>query len=291
MNPRISVVIASRNYGRYLRGALESVLRQTVPVSEIIVVDDGSTDDTPTVLHDYQQPHIRIFRTDGLGQARAKNLGIMHAHGTWIAFLDGDDEWLPTKLERQLPWMANPQVGVVYSRRVLMDATGREQPTPPGELLQGRITEALLERNPICFSSTVVRRTLFEAVGLFNTQQSLAIDYDLWLRMAPHTEFAFAAEALVRYRTGHANLSSRLGERVQTVLSILRRAVWRRPNRGVSARTIGEAWGSTYRTLAYMQRSRSLLSAVASYWRAAWYDHRYGTSLRNTFGTLWRRLR
>ena len=103
MTPAVSVIIASRNYGRYLAGAIESVLAQTFADWEIVVIDDGSTDDTPEVVKPFlADRRVRYHRTDGLGQSRAKNLGILQARGPLIAFLDGDDEWLPTKLERQL---------------------------------------------------------------------------------------------------------------------------------------------------------------------------------------------
>src|SRR4051794_38011974 len=100
MAPAVSVVVATRNYGRYLAGALRSVLTQTIADLEIIVIDDGSTDDTPAVVCPFLiDRRIHYHRTDGLGQSRAKNLGILQASAPVIAFLDGDDEWLPRKLE------------------------------------------------------------------------------------------------------------------------------------------------------------------------------------------------
>ena len=115
--------------GRYLAGALQSVLLQAWRDLEVVVIDDGSTDDTPNVLGLFlADPRVRTQRTDGLGQSRAKNLGIQLSRAPLIAFLDGDDEWLPAKLERQLPLFENPSIGVVYSPRTLMDADGRDLP-------------------------------------------------------------------------------------------------------------------------------------------------------------------
>src|SRR6478672_6198857 len=231
MPPAVSVVVATRNYGRYLAGAVRSVLDQTFADLEVIVIDDGSTDDTPDVIRPFlADPRVRHHRTDGLGQSRAKNLGILQARGPFVAFLDGDDEWLPTKLERQLPLFADPAVGVVYARRTLMDADGRDQPTPPATLARGHIYDTLLVQNPVCFSSVVVRKAVFEAVGLFDPALPLAIDYDLWLRVARHVAFDYVDEPLVRYRTGHANLSGRIAERLTAVLSVLRRSLERRGN-------------------------------------------------------------
>src|SRR5262245_55106442 len=122
MSPAVSVVVATQNYGQYLAGAVQSVLDQSWRDLEIIVVDDGSTDNTSEVVRPFLcDPRVRYHRTDGLGQSRAKNLGIQLARAPLVAFLDGDDEWLPDKLERQLPLFDVAAVGVVYSLRKLMD--------------------------------------------------------------------------------------------------------------------------------------------------------------------------
>jgi glycosyltransferase involved in cell wall biosynthesis len=289
--PAVSVVIATRNYGHYLAGAIHSVLEQTVSDLEVIVVDDGSTDDTPAVVRTFlSDPRVRYLRTDGLGQPRAKNLGVMQARGPLVAFLDGDDEWLPAKLERQLPLFADPTVGVVYSRRTLMDSAGHELPVPPATLARGHIYDTLLVQNPVCFSSAVVRRSVFEAVGLFDPTLPLAIDYDLWLRVAPHFAFDFVDQPLVRYRTGHANLSSRIAERIAGVLAILRRSLGRRRNAETAdSAAQGEAWGSTCRTMAYVLRDKEPLTAAGWYVRAARHDRRWIKSAKAIVGGLVRR--
>ena len=282
MTPAVSVVIASRNYGQYVAGAIESVLAQTFADWEIIIVDDGSTDDTPVVVKPFlADRRVRYHRTDGLGQSRAKNLGILQARGPLIAFLDGDDEWLPTKLERQLPLFDRPDVGVAYSRRTLMDADGRDLPTPASRFASGKIYDAMLVQNFVCFSSVVVRREVFEAVGMFDPRLQLAIDYDLWLRAAQHCEFDYVDDALVRYRTGHANLSSRVTERIGSILSIMRRSLLRRGHAETANREAqAEAWGSTYRTMAYMLRDRAPFESAVWYATAAKRDGRWRATLR-----------
>jgi len=259
---------------------------------EVIVIDDGSTDDTPAVIRPFlADPRVRYHRTDGLGQSRAKNLGILQARGPLVAFLDGDDEWAPHKLERQLPLFADPAVGVVYSRRTLMDAAGRDLPTPQATLARGHVYDTLLVRNPVCFSSVVVRKSTFEAVGLFDPGLPLAIDYDLWLRVARHFAFDYVDEPLVRYRTGHANLSSRITERIAAVLAILRRSLVRRRNAETADATAqGEAWGSTCRTMGFVLREREPLAAAGWYVRAARHDRRWGATVKAIVGGLarWR---
>jgi glycosyltransferase involved in cell wall biosynthesis len=291
MTPAVSVVVATRNYGRYLAGALRSVLGQSFADLEVIVIDDGSTDETPEIIRPFlSDPRVRCYRTDGLGQSRAKNLGIVQGRGPLIAFLDGDDEWLPTKLERQLPLFRDPAVGAVYSRRTLMDERGRDLPTPPTTPARGNVFDTMLVQNPVCFSSVVVRKSVFEAVGLFDPGLPLAIDYDLWLRVARHFKFDYVDEALVRYRTGHANLSSRITERVSAVLSILRRSLSRRRNdETADAISQAEAWGSTCRTMGFVLREKELLMAARWYARAAQHDRRWGATAKAVLGGLFRR--
>jgi glycosyltransferase involved in cell wall biosynthesis len=289
--PAVSVVIATRNYGRYLAAALRSVLWQTWRDLEVVVIDDGSTDDTAAVVQPLlTDQRVHYYRTDGLGQSRAKNLGIQLSRAPLIAFLDGDDEWAPEKLEKQLPLFANPVVGVVYSRRTLMDEGGNDRATPQAAMVRGQAYDHLLVQNPVCFSSVIVRRTVFENVGMFDPNLPLAIDYDLWLRVARHYEFDYVDEPLVRYRTGHANLSSRIVERLTAVLAILRRSLVRRRIAEVSdAKAVAEAWGSTCRTMGFVLRVNEPVAATGWYIRAANHDRNWGATLRAMIGSWARR--
>jgi glycosyltransferase involved in cell wall biosynthesis len=223
--PRVSVVMANYNYGGYLAAAIESVLAQTVRDWELIVVDDGSTDDSLAVVEPYTaDPRVRVLRVDHLGQPGAKNAGIAAACGDVIAFLDADDLWHPEKLGRQLALLeSDADVGVVYSRRTLIDESGRDLPYAQPGLHRGDVLSTMFRNNFVCFSSAVVRRQVFEHVGLFDTNIDLAIDYDLWLRVARHYHFDYVDEPLVKYRVGHGNLSRRVGERLKTALLLMRR--------------------------------------------------------------------
>src|SRR5262249_54205625 len=113
MNPAVSVVVATYNYGRFLAGALNSALSQTLTNLEIIVVDDGSTDETSEVIRPYlNEPRIKYERTEHVGQPAAKNHGIRLSRAPLVAFLDADDLWLPRKLERQAAlFQADPELG------------------------------------------------------------------------------------------------------------------------------------------------------------------------------------
>jgi len=291
MNPRVSVIVATRDYGRFLAETLQSVFDQTFADWELIVVDDGSRDHTPEVVASVSgDPRVRIIRTDGLGQSRAKNLGIGLARAPLLAFLDGDDVWLPTKLEKQVRrFDADPATGVVYSRRHLIDEAGLSLPAREIPFHRGRIFNEILLTNFVTFSSVVVRREVFTEVGTFDERLDLAIDYDLWLRVAPHWEFDYVDEPLVKYRTGHGNLSKRIGERLTSVLSIMRRCLGRRGMTPPAA-IEREAWGSTCRTMGYVERASGSLSALYWYIRAAWHDGRWPVTLHSLLAVIVKRL-
>jgi Glycosyl transferase family 2 len=119
---RVSVIIPTYNYGKFIAEAIASVQAQTYPVAEIIVIDDGSTDDTPDVLARIDDPRLRVLRTPNRGVSSARNTGLAQATGEFIAFLDADDRWRPTKTERQMSIMdADATVGVVFTNFVRFD--------------------------------------------------------------------------------------------------------------------------------------------------------------------------
>ena len=178
----VSIVTATYNYGRYLAETIESVLAQTFPHWEMIVVDDGSTDETPQVIERYQtDSRIRYHVGQRQGPAGARHTGVRLAQSPIVAFLDADDLWAPTKLERQLPLFDNPDVGVVYSRRLLMGPAGEPLAMRQPQLYRGEVLEHLFADNFICFSTVLARRALIESVGGFG-DVPLAVDYDLLLR-------------------------------------------------------------------------------------------------------------
>jgi len=122
---KVTVIIPTYNYGRFIEEAIESVLSQTVTDLQILVVDDGSTDDTPDVLARIRDPRLEIVRTSNQGVSAARNQGLSRAKGDFIAFLDADDRWTPRKLERQLQVMgAEPDMAAVFTNFVRFDERG-----------------------------------------------------------------------------------------------------------------------------------------------------------------------
>ena len=203
--PQVSVIIPTYNCARYLPEAIDSVLAQTYRDCEIIVVDDGSTDDTPDVLARYGEA-ILVIRQPNQGRGAARNAGIVAASGDYIAFLDADDLWLPQKLERQMAlFEARPQIGWVYSDYRLLAESGPDtqtffdraglRPPPEGcilpELLSGCITSTI---------TVMARASCFQRVGLFDHSLTRAQDYDMWIRLATQFDAACVDEPLALYR-------------------------------------------------------------------------------------------
>ncbi len=205
----VSVIIPVYNRPRLIQRAIESVLRQTVQPDEIIVIDDGSTDATPSVLYDYV-PRIRVIRTGHRGVSHARNVGLRAARSEWIAFLDSDDEWLPKKLQRQLEWLrAHPDERIVQTDEIWIRRGRRVNPRKIHRKPEGWIFRPSLVRCLITPSSVVIHRSVFERVGLFDEDLPAVEDFDLWLRVTIHFPVGLIHEPLiVKYGGRSDQLSS-----------------------------------------------------------------------------------
>ncbi len=196
----ISTVIPAFNAASLVGAAIESALSQSVPPLEVIVVDDGSEDDTAAAAARVD-PRVRVIQQPNRGPAAARNAGIRAARGEWIALLDADDTWFPERLAAQLPFMADPSVGMVHGRVTLY----RGQVAPAVVTL-----EHLLRRNCIIASSASIRRACLDEVGGFDEARDLigVEDYNLWLRIAlTRWRIATCPQWLVRYTQAATSLS------------------------------------------------------------------------------------
>lgn len=194
----VSVVIPTRNRAHRVSGAVRTALDQTHQDLEVIVVDDASDDDTPGVLSDLAacDPRIRFLRRDERGGAAcARNLGAFSAKGVLVAFLDDDCAWHPRKLELQLASMGAVH-GAAYTRQATMDVDGRWV-VEGRSLPEASPVDGLLRTNFIGSPSLVVNRDLFTEVGGFDEDLPRLQDWDLALRLAHRTSFAFVHEVLV----------------------------------------------------------------------------------------------
>jgi len=212
--PLVSIVITCFNYGKYLRRCVDSALQQSYLNLEIIVVDDGSTDDTEQVIIPYlDDPKITYIRQQNRGQAVAKNVGINQSCGDFIAFLDADDLWCPEKITKQMAYFEDKDVGVVYCRAMYLDENNDELDYEMnGTYLkpqQGMVTKWLLFDNFVQFSSTVVRKDCFAVFKGFDESLKMGIDWDLWLRISTMYKFGFVDDRLFYYRMGHPGQMSK----------------------------------------------------------------------------------
>jgi glycosyltransferase involved in cell wall biosynthesis len=262
---RVSVIIPCYNYGRFLGEAIASVRRQTVEDLEIIVVDDGSTDETPEVLAGIRDPRLRSLRTVNGGISAARNAGLDRASGEYLAFLDADDRWLPTKLERQLAMMdGEPGLGMVFTNFSRFDETGTfpktqfdfipelgRVPARPsvaggGFVLTGETFESLL---PLGQFATWVQTVLVrhDLVGdlRFPPRRIFNEDRHYMTRVYTRVRAGFITDPLVEVRRHGGNSYEHPEERMEpdviALRELLHEALTPR-QREVLIRRIGNAW-------------------------------------------------
>ncbi len=207
MPQRISVIITTYNYGRFIAGAIESVLGQTHPPDEVIVVDDGSTDDTGATVAGYAERGVRYLWQANRGISAARNTGIRAGQGDLLAFLDSDDRWLPDKLARQLDHLARfPTVGLITGSEWQVYEGGRRayyvRREPVGAT--SYYPQILIENSIGNASLLLIRRACFDRVGLFNEKVGLGQDWDMWIRIAHVFPIGVVAGPLIQF-TRHAD--------------------------------------------------------------------------------------
>jgi glycosyltransferase involved in cell wall biosynthesis len=224
-HPLISVVIPTYNYAHFVTKAVESVLDQTYRHFEIILVDDGSTDDTPERLRPYED-RIRYVYQDNQGLSAARNTGIQTSRGDLVAFLDSDDLWHPRKLEFQVRCLAeSPRICLVAADVVKglqgewADLESSSLPTRPVTLRE------MLIRSRFGPSSVLVRRHCFDIVGLFDTSLRSAEDRDMWIRILSHFPAVKLALPLWWYRQHAGNMSKAASRMEECEMKVLRQAL------------------------------------------------------------------
>lgn len=211
LDPRVSVVIPAYNQGQFLADAISSALAQNYCHFEVIVVDDGSTDNTPDVIAGFGNSVINI-REENKGLSAARNTGILAARGEFIGLLDADDRWTPDLLAKMLPVIESDKtVGAVYCGWRYVDERG--QLLPRININTVRPDQALAKMsfsNFLVPSGVVIRRDCFDRLGLFDTGVGACEDWDMWLRILRQYRMVGVPRALVEYRVHGENMSSNL---------------------------------------------------------------------------------
>lgn len=229
-SPAVSVLMSVWNGAPWVREAVESILAQTAPDLELLVIDDGSTDATPELLAAVHDPRLRVERQARAGLTRSLNRAAGLARAPLLARLDADDLARPERLTRQRAFLdARSEVGLLGTAVSEVDPAGREiRMVVPPESDQG-IRHALIRRNPFVHSSVMMRRSLLERVGGYDEALAVAQDYDLWLRMSDVTRMANLPDPLVVRRLLPGRTSIRRdSDRLRTEA----RARWRAVRRG-----------------------------------------------------------
>jgi glycosyltransferase involved in cell wall biosynthesis len=201
--PYFSVIIPVHNRYRPVKEAIDSVLAQTFTDYELIVVDDGSTDDTPRVQQEYAE-RIRYLRQENRGVSAARNAGVAASSAQWLAFLDSDDAWLPEKLARQARYIEeNPGMNILQTDESWIRRGRRVNPRNRHLKRDGHIFLDSLELCLISPSAVVLSRECFDRYGPFDEDLPACEDYDLWLRVTAREPVGLAPEKLVERRGGH----------------------------------------------------------------------------------------
>jgi glycosyltransferase involved in cell wall biosynthesis len=212
LNPLVSVIVPTYDGQAFVRETLDSVLAQDYSPLEVIVCDDGSRDDTLAILESYGS-RIRLVRQKNQGVAAARNRAAEEANGELIAFLDHDDVWEKHMLSTLVPLITqHPDVDMVYADAWVIDSSG-ERRGRRGAFLhyaQGRVFDALLHGNFMPVETTLMRTSVFRAVGGCDVSLRYLEDYELCLRIARRTIVGFHPEPLARYRIHEKNLSHEL---------------------------------------------------------------------------------
>jgi glycosyltransferase involved in cell wall biosynthesis len=223
--PRVSVLLPVRDGARFLREALDSVLAQTLADFELLVVDDGSEDETPAILASVGDERLRVLRQERLGLVPALNRAVAEARAPLLARMDADDVSLPERLERQAAYLdARPDVALAA---VGVETTGEARIVLPDD--DAALRRRLLLRNPFAHGAVAVRAEAVARAGGYRADYGANEDYDLWRRIARDWKLGAVPEILYRYREHPGAVTrSRVDERVES-RERLRDELWRDP--------------------------------------------------------------
>jgi hypothetical protein len=238
--PRVSVVIPAFNAEPFIHRTIASVLDQTFKDLEVLVVDDGSTDATTTIVQAFDD-RVRLIPQTNSGVAAARNRGLVEARGEFVAFIDHDDLWYPDKLQQQVELLdAKPNVGLVYGNAQFVDLSDRRMWTylSPARLHRGSVLVPLFLDCFIPLLTVIMRADLLEKIGTFVPRWHIAEDYDLFLRASERTEVDYVDGIVAGYRIHPGNVSRDFSRRLTEEQEVLASCLNRNPD---LRQTLGES--------------------------------------------------
>jgi glycosyltransferase involved in cell wall biosynthesis len=205
----ISIIIPTYNSDKYICEAIDSILCQTYKDYEIIVIDDGSTDNTRIIIANHY-PTVRYFYSSNRGVSSARNIGISKARGEFIAFLDADDLWAPEKLDKQVKlFWSKPELGLVFTEHSLFNETGvvKIGADKRRRLMHGNIVRNVFLNSYVATPTVMVRKHVFDRVGLFEEELIVAEDDNMWMRIAMVYPIELIDDSLALIRIVEGSLS------------------------------------------------------------------------------------
>ncbi|PNW27389.1 glycosyltransferase family 2 protein [Formosa algae] len=211
---KLSIIISVYNKERHLKATLESVINQSYKNFEIVVVNDGSTDNSLNVLHQIKDPRIRIFNQSNLGASAARNRGIKEAKTDYIALLDGDDIWLSDYLQQMVEMIKSHSNANVFACAIANTYTKKTVPVSynfeDSEIIKIRdyFKSSLNSYTLLTSSSTIFKKEIIDTVGWYDTSIKSGQDTDMWIRIGMHYQVVFLNKVLVHYRYINDSLSN-----------------------------------------------------------------------------------
>lgn len=258
----ISVVIPSYNRYEQLKRALESVFAQSYEPKEIIVIDDGSTDNTSQIKNDFAR--IKYYHQENCGVSSARNLGIKESSYDWISFLDSDDEWHRDKLKLQVEFHRdNKDIFISYTNEIWIRDFKEVKIPKKYQKIGGHIFKECLSHCFIAPSSVMIHKKLFEDIGLFDGSLDVCEDYDLWIRISSRYEIGLIDEKLI---TKHGGAPDQLSIKYWGMDRFRCRSLEKILNKGgINSNLIKETLISKYRLLLKGAKKHNRLSDVKKY--------------------------
>lgn len=307
--PEVTILIPTYNRADLILESLDSVFAQSYRDFEIVVVDDGSTDNTAEVLSPLaEQGLLRYFHQENKGEAAARNKGLLEARGEYVAFLDSDDLFEPEKLAIQIAYLqSHPNVGLVHSGYIKFDNTGNNLGYRDPSWFSGNIYPQMLLywTTLMAVDTVVIRKSALETVGSFDETLRVGPDLDMWRRIARKHPFGFINKSLARIRVHEGNISGNKISAMDGFSKYLEKAFKDDPS--LSPRFRQQVFSKMHSTVAYNllgdENKQSMHAARISAKRAMKYDvlnpHGYiaflstlfGYGLRKALVTRWRSLR
>ena len=211
--PLVSVIVPTHNRGNFIRDTIESVLSQTYQNWELIIIDDGSTDNTQDIVKNFSSKKIKYIHLNHVGRSSARNHGLKLSKGEFIAYLDSDDVFLPTKLEKQVCLMVkNPQTAMVYTSALIINDDGNFFPMLYSAPISGQIYKKVGMFIPvtILLPTVMIRKSIQDLVGGFDEELNRFEDTDMWRRVSRDFSIDAFSEPLVKVRTHSENQLSSL---------------------------------------------------------------------------------